>query len=131
MSSQNSYCTEQGFSLIEAITALTILAITLASAGLLFGNERLNNIKSEIRTEAVAFSQKILDERRRTDPSSLPNTGQETRTYTNGTGRVFEATIYYCENASLCQGSSRQIRVEVKNNGQTAYSVETVYTQFR
>lgn len=122
---------QQGFSLVEALAALTILTITIGFVSPLFVGQRVNNLKSEIRTGAVAVSQQILDELRQIDPTTLRSSGSDTRSSLQAMGYTYEAKIYYCENLSYCSTTTRQIRVEVKNNGQTVYNVETVYTQFR
>ncbi len=122
--------TEQGFSLVEAIAALTILAVVLGFAGPLFINQRINNVNSEIRTGAVAASQQILDRLRQTDPTTMPSSGHQTESVST-MGHAYDAAVYYCENASFCGTTSRHIRVEVRNNGKTVHTAETVYTQFR
>lgn len=127
---KNSLQTEQGFSLVEVLAALTILTITLGFAAPIFIGQRVNNLNSEIRTGAVAASQQVLDRLRRTDPSGLPSTGSTTETPTV-MGYTYQARIYYCETSSYCDTTTRQLRVEVNYNGKTVYNVETVYTQFR
>lgn len=122
--------TEQGFSLVEALAALTILTITISFVSPLFIGQRINNLKSEIRTGAVTASQQVLDELRQKDPSYLQSSGSSTQDIT-AMGYAYQANIYYCETASYCDTTTRQIRVEIKNNGQTVYNVETIYTQFR
>lgn len=47
-------------------------------------------------------------------------------------GYPYDVTIQYCPNASFpCGTSSRNVRVQVNYNGNTVYTVETVYTQLK
>jgi prepilin-type N-terminal cleavage/methylation domain-containing protein len=65
---------EQGFSLIETMIALTTLGVCLAYAMPLFLYAKINNSKSEIRTGALIVSQRIFDNIRSKPMSSLPMT---------------------------------------------------------
>jgi prepilin-type N-terminal cleavage/methylation domain-containing protein len=65
---------EQGFSLVETMIALTTLGVCLAYAMPLFLYARINNSKSEIRTGALIVSQRIFDNIRSksfADPTTL------------------------------------------------------------
>jgi prepilin-type N-terminal cleavage/methylation domain-containing protein len=52
---------EQGFSLLETMIALTTLGVCLAYAMPLFLYAKINNSKSEIRTGALIVSQRMFD----------------------------------------------------------------------
>ncbi|MBW4577297.1 MAG: type II secretion system GspH family protein [Aphanothece sp. CMT-3BRIN-NPC111] len=132
MKKKNLNKEEQGFSLLEAVVSLTLLTVCLAFSLPLFLYARLNNIRSELRTGAVIASQQILDSLRQQNPTTLPTSGNTTVfPAPTSMGHVYNATIYYCENQAYCGSNSRQVRVELKNNGTTIYNIEAVYTQFR
>jgi prepilin-type N-terminal cleavage/methylation domain-containing protein len=65
---------EQGFSLIETMIALTTLGICLAYAMPLFLYAKINNSKSEVRTGALIVSQRVFDEIRSKPFKTLPLT---------------------------------------------------------
>jgi prepilin-type N-terminal cleavage/methylation domain-containing protein len=52
---------QQGFSLIETVIALTTLGVCLAYAMPLFLYAKINNSKSEIRTGALIVAQRVFD----------------------------------------------------------------------
>jgi prepilin-type N-terminal cleavage/methylation domain-containing protein len=65
---------EQGFSLVETMIALTTLGVCLAYAMPLFLYAKINNSKSEIRTGALIVSQRVFDNIRSksfSDPTTL------------------------------------------------------------
>ena len=65
---------EQGFSLIETMIALTTLGVCLAYAMPLFLYAKINNSKSEIRTGALIVSQRVFDNIRSKSFASMPLT---------------------------------------------------------
>ena len=65
---------EQGFSLIETVIALTTLGVCLAYAMPLFLYAKINNSKSEIRTGALIVSQRVFDNIRSKSFKSMPQT---------------------------------------------------------
>lgn len=65
---------EQGFSLIETVIALTTLGVCLAYAMPLFLYAKINNSKSEIRTGALIVSQRVFDSIRSKSFKSMPLT---------------------------------------------------------
>jgi prepilin-type N-terminal cleavage/methylation domain-containing protein len=97
---EKSQSSEQGFSLIETVIALTTLGVCMAYAMPLFLYAKINNSKSEIRTGALIVSQRVFDNIRSKsfDSTTLTdgkvrdpdpnNTGGPTawRTGTNATG---------------------------------------------
>lgn len=127
---------EQGLTLVEALVALVILLIALATVVPFFLNNQVSTIRNEIRLGAVSVSQRIMDELRRTDAASLPSSGSATTLPSGGTttslnyaGKTYSATITYCQTTTLCDANSRQILVQVFHGGQNVYQVETVYTR--
>jgi type II secretory pathway pseudopilin PulG len=63
---------EEGFSLIETVIALTTLGVCLAYAMPLFLYAKINNSKSEIRTGALIVSQRVFDDIRSRSFKSMP-----------------------------------------------------------
>jgi type II secretory pathway pseudopilin PulG len=70
---------EQGFSLIETVIALTTLGVCLAYAMPLFLYAKVNNSKSEIRTGALIVSQRVFDKIRSESFTNLPLTDGKAR----------------------------------------------------
>jgi prepilin-type N-terminal cleavage/methylation domain-containing protein len=70
---------EQGFSLVETMIALTTLGVCLAYAMPLFLYAKINNSKSEIRTGALIVSQRVFDNIRSKSFASMPETNGQTR----------------------------------------------------
>jgi prepilin-type N-terminal cleavage/methylation domain-containing protein len=65
---------EQGFSLVETMIALTTLGVCLAYAMPLFLYAKINNSKSDIRTGALIVSQRVFDNIRSKPLASMPLT---------------------------------------------------------
>ncbi len=65
---------EQGFSLVETMIALTTLGVCLAYAMPLFLYAKINNSKSEIRTGALIVSQRVFDSIRSKSFANMPTT---------------------------------------------------------
>jgi prepilin-type N-terminal cleavage/methylation domain-containing protein len=65
---------EQGFSLVETMIALTTLGVCLAYAMPLFLYAKINNSKSEIRTGALIVSQRVFDNIRSKSFANMPLT---------------------------------------------------------
>ncbi len=62
--SMNTSMNARGFSLIEALIALSILSVVLASVVPLFITFSRSNLDSQRRTEAIAVAQMVVDELR-------------------------------------------------------------------
>ena len=63
---------EQGFSLIETVIALTTLGICLAYAMPLFLYAKINNSKSQIRTGSLIVAQRVFDNIRSKSFNEMP-----------------------------------------------------------
>jgi prepilin-type N-terminal cleavage/methylation domain-containing protein len=121
---------QEGFSLIESLVALAILAIVMGSLIPGFVYYSRTNTGMETRMEAVAAAQQVLDERRTVNPASMPSSGSTTRNVTIG-NRTFTTRIRYCLQSSYCGANTRHITVEVEYNGSQVYRTQTVYTQLK
>jgi prepilin-type N-terminal cleavage/methylation domain-containing protein len=71
---EKSTKSEQGFSLIETMIALTTLGVCLAYAMPLFLYAKINNSKSEVRSGALFVAQRVFDNIRSKPVSSMPFT---------------------------------------------------------
>jgi prepilin-type N-terminal cleavage/methylation domain-containing protein len=146
---------EQGFSLLETMIALTTLGICLAYAMPLFLYAKINNSKSQIRTGALIVAQRTFDNVRQQSMTSLPsNDGLASpiatnpvllpadvttpsaaeKLLTNAMGRQYQTKITYCENYTttnpVCGTNYREFKVEVSYNGSTVYDLQGTYTDF-
>lgn len=120
-----------GFTIIEVLAALSIFGVIAVFLAPIFSSHFRHNTRSELRSGAVAAAQQILDEYRQQMISSLPTGGSEDRNVTVG-GRQFAATVTFCTRAEYCAlSSTRHIKVQVKQNTDQLYEVETVYTELR
>jgi prepilin-type N-terminal cleavage/methylation domain-containing protein len=141
---------DRGFSLVEVIVALVIIATGLAFLSLLFTQQRLNNINSEIRSGAVVFSQRILDHLRQKDPKTLPSIPPQASVskqcpappgspqtdidlcppdLNEANPYSYRANIDFSEDGD-CKTTCKKIKVEVVREDEKIYTVETVYTKF-
>lgn len=115
-----------GFSLVEAVVALTFMAVVVSAMVPAFANNVRINTVNEIRTGAVAVAQQEVDNLRAL--STWPTSGQS-RTITTGLGN-YTSTLWhqpYC-NGGVCFAGARHVTVEVSLNGRAYYRVETVFT---
>ncbi|MBS3933627.1 MAG: prepilin-type N-terminal cleavage/methylation domain-containing protein [Truepera sp.] len=117
----------KGFTLIEAVIAVAILAIILASVIPAFVNYLNINTASEVRTGAVAVAQRLLDDLRAV--SAWPPSGTVTTVATGQ--RAYSAILTHSQfcYGGRCFSGARRVRVEVSYAGRTYYQVETVFTQ--
>ena len=133
--SMNTSMNARGFSLIEALIALSILSVVLASVVPLFITFSRSNLDSQHRTEAIAVAQMVVDELRQQSfeqwPESWPDPDGVKSLSSGHEDTLYDARISYCTaDLPLCGSGARHTRVEVVKDGKTYYQVETVYTQF-
>jgi prepilin-type N-terminal cleavage/methylation domain-containing protein len=94
--------TEQGFSLIETMIALTTLGVCLAYAMPLFLYAKINNSKSEVRAGALFVAQRIFDDIRSKKVSSMPLTDGKTSSNLNGCENPADLTnLKGCQNSTI------------------------------
>ncbi len=120
----------QGFGIIEAVVAMAILLVVLAAIVPVFLHYLKTNTATEIRSQAMAVAQEVLEELRLRDPRTLPTSGTTTQDRIRD-GRTFTVVVNYCAEASLCFGNARHLTLEVRYEGKKVYALETVYTALR
>jgi len=121
----------RGYTLVEALAAITILGIALAGLLPSFITYLDTNTLSEERTEAVAVAQEAMEALRQAEPGDLPETGNSAVELVTVGNRDYEVVERYCVVDTLCGADTRHVIVEVSYGGQTIYSLESVFTQLR
>jgi prepilin-type N-terminal cleavage/methylation domain-containing protein len=95
---EKSTKSEQGFSLIETMIALTTLGVCLAYAMPLFLYAKINNSKSEVRAGALFVAQRVFDNIRSKPVSSMPFTDGKNKS--NLTGCSSLPALTDCQNST-------------------------------
>ena len=122
---------EKGFSLVEAVCALGLLAIVLLGIVPTIQVLMQANTISEQRSNAVAAAQQVMESLRQQSPSSLPSSGSSSVQIVSVGTRDYEVVAHYCTRSEYCNDDMRQIKLEVGYAGQNVYIVETVYTRLQ
>jgi prepilin-type N-terminal cleavage/methylation domain-containing protein len=127
-----------GFSLIESAVALTILGAILAYSAPIFLHAKMNNNKNEIRTGALAISQKIFDKNRgkRFDLVGKDDTGADVATEETDEesgGRKYIAKVIHCPIGNECDENFKVINIEIRDvkTNSLVYEVQGGLTNFR
>jgi len=120
-----------GFTLTEALIALAILGVALASILPTFLTYQDSNTRSEERSGAVAAAQESMESMRQVDPGLLPTSGSSPVEIIKVGEREFEVVARFCTRNEFCGTDSRHVLLEVFHGGHTIYSLETVYTRLR
>ncbi len=121
---------QRGLSLIEALTALAILAMAAVAVIPAFMSQVAANTRSEHRFGAIAAAEQVLESFRLVAPRTLPDSGTEPARSIWISGREFTVVTTYCETPAYCGSDSRHLYVEVALDGRVIYDAETVYTTF-
>jgi type II secretory pathway pseudopilin PulG len=123
-----------GLTLIEALIAVAIVAILLAGLVPSFVNALRINTDSEVRSQAVAAAQTVLDSLR-AEPDWPPYAGgQPPVRQVDVGGRSYDVTIEYApyvSDAGDTYDGAREVRLEVAYRDEVRYTVATVYTELR
>jgi prepilin-type N-terminal cleavage/methylation domain-containing protein len=149
---QNS---EKGFTLIETTIALLVLGMCLMFAMPLILYAQVGNNRNEIRNGALVVSQRVFDDIRSQNLSSLPLSDGNIPTATNPVnlpvdsthpmneeaaitkvlGRQYQTKITYCPDITtdptVCSIEHRSFKVEVSYNDSKVYDLEGTYTSFK
>lgn len=126
----------EGLTLVEALIAISILTILLATVLPAFTNALRINTGSEVRSQAVAAAQTVMDSLRAEPPADWPAyaAGDPPVRQVEVGARTFDVTIRYqtyCDDDGACFDNAREIDLEVSFRDQVRYRVSTVYTELR
>lgn len=121
-----------GFTLLEVLVSITILALVTASIGPAFHNFFQANTQMERRTAAIEAAQQVLDNLRFEETDTLPASGTGTTQSITVANYPFLVTPEFCSDSSYCtSNNTRHILVSVEFNGEEIYEIQTVYTKLR
>lgn len=120
-----------GFTIVEALVALSILVIAMSVMIPFFISNMQLNSRSDARTQAATIAQRVLDSYRLKNPAGteIPRSGSLRADMTDGAGRRWPYTVTFCPTPAFCGESSRGLRVDVMQANQVVYTAETVFTQ--
>ena len=121
----------RGFTLLEAILALALLAIVLTGLLPAFFVCLTTNTRNEERTQAAAVAQRAMENLRLQNPASLPSSGSSSPEFVVVGNREFEVVERYCVRSEYCGTDSRHLVVDVSYGGRRVISVESVFTRLR
>ncbi len=124
--------TQRGFTLIEVMISLLIFSVVLGGMAPAFVSQLKSNSRSQIRTEAIAVSQQVMDSLRLQNPSTLPVSGSSSPEIITFGNRSYSAVAFYCEATAYCTtANNRHITVRVSHNNVQVFETQSVYTQLR
>jgi prepilin-type N-terminal cleavage/methylation domain-containing protein len=148
---------DNGFNLIEVVTAMVILATVLATAMPVILYSKISSLKGEERAGAMVVSQKIFDSIRGRTFGNIPTVDTTvTNISTTNTafpvlpsdqatalGRNYNVSVRYCENDTAntppnpCSLNYRQFKITVRNpnvnqasDNSIIYEMEAAFTSF-
>lgn len=122
---------QNGFTLIEALVAMSILSIALVGMVPGFQTFLDANSVSEERSNGLAAAQNVMEALREADPGSLPTSGTSPVQAVTVGQHEYEVVVHYCTVAMYCNAASRHVLVEVDFAGKNIYTVESVFTRLR
>lgn len=120
----------KGYTLVEVLVAMSILAIATAAATPAFVRQLHANTQSEIRAGAIAVAQDTLDALRSGSIQTLPSSGTDGPFDADGGKRTYQVQREYCAISAYCpSNNTRHIKVHVSYHGTTVFTAETVLTR--
>ncbi len=122
---------EAGFSLIEVMASMMIFSLVLSGLAPAYVAMVQYNTRSQIKTEAISVAQRVLDELRLTDPTTLPSSGSTAQTITLNE-KDYSIYTTFCPETTYCStANNRHIRIQILWEGTQYFQTETVFTQLR
>lgn len=140
----------QGFTLVETVVAMVLFAAIIGGLAPLMMVSRTFALQSSNRIGAIAVAQEIMDSLRQGDVSNMPLSGTTTTLPAGNSianlpykGKIYSATVTYCEVSSHCDATTRHLKVSVYQDGDTAvtpsrtasvqpiYQLETIYVRLQ
>ncbi|NMC64061.1 MAG: hypothetical protein GYA55_12935 [SAR324 cluster bacterium] len=124
--------TQKAFTLIELLVSLLLFEVVAAVSVAEVASYLKSSRENQLRTEAAAAAQIVLEELRASDPASLPKSGSsEVQNITVGE-HIFQVVLSYCVKPEFCTGGSiRQIHVSVSLKSRIWYEVDSAFVQLR
>lgn len=119
---------QQGFTLIEALVALSILMIVLAVVVPTFVSNAQLNTRTEERAQATSAIETVLDDLRTRPVGSLATSGTQDITSNVG-GRAMTVRVTYCRLPAQCSAAARMITAEYFSGTKALLTVETIFTE--
>lgn len=120
-----------GFTLLEALVAMGLLAILLVGVLPTFSVLFAANTRNSERTGAVAVAQQVMEELRQAEIVELPASGSVGPQIVSIDERDYEVVRWFCLSEQFCGANSRHVMIEVNYGGRTVFTAESVYTQLR
>ena len=117
---------QAGFTLVEALCALSLLGIAMAAVLPSFLQYADSNDLSEERSYALTAAQQAMETLRSQQPASLPTGGSPTIDFVTVGDREFEIVTTFCSDNTFCAADRRHVRVEVNFGGTPLYSVTSI-----
>jgi len=123
---------QHGFSLIESLVSIALLAIALGSFSNSFIDQVRANNQNEIKTGATFAAQKVLDNLRLDDISAMPLTNTSNSAMNVSIGpHTYSVVVTFCALSQYCIDATdtRHIAIAVSHNNKEIYETEAVYTE--
>ncbi len=118
----------RGFTLVELLAAMSILAILLMGVTITSMGNLRSNRNMELRYEAIQAAQTVIDDIRFTDISTL---GSAIHRDVQIGPRSYDVDVTFCEKSEFCLSDEiRHIAVNVSLDTKQIYQTDTVFTQF-
>ncbi len=122
----------KGFTLLEVMASLLIFSLVVAGMGPAFIAHEKYNTQSQVRTDAIAAAERVIDLLRYQATTSLPSSGTSAVTNYTINGKVYATYIDYCTNTLYCQSpNNRHIKVRVQYKSNQVFETETVFTELK
>ncbi len=126
--SDNTRIDNTGFTLLEIMVALGMLSVLLSLTTTFFMFNLQNNMKTQIRQEAIQAAQTILDDLRFQDTTTL---GSLTHQDVVIGDRTYSVDVSYCSMNEFCISDDiRHVAIEVKYKTEKVYATDTVFAKF-
>lgn len=123
--------TNLGFTLLEVLVSLSLFSLASIAIAKSFTLHISTNNKSEQKTGAIMAAQRVLDQIRVLDPTTLPTSGTTSQNVTIGS-RNYQTSTTYCNPSTYCSSTNvRFLTVKVQYRGSQLYAVDTIFSQLR
>ncbi len=122
---------ERGFSLVETLVAVALLAFLSTGILTAFSSQAASSGRNERRLAATAAAEQVLEFYRMDDPELMPTSGSVGPVVVAANTQEFEVFTLFCTRPTFCTDTARQLVVEVYSGPTKVYDVETVFTQVR